>query len=368
MIVRSRPTRNDVLQALRESRSAVRGGPARVLRRPTVRVGWVAAETLSSPRRTFRSHQPPVSMRINNTAFWMREHAPTVRTEVYRDARRSDVVVFFKAMDAACQQEARWIQEAGGRVVFDANVNYYEVWGDYDIAGTRPTEEQQRDAIAMTTLADWVVADSSRLLEVVRTVNPRASWIPDNVDLRIFRGLREHRDGPLRLVWSGMAQKAQPLLIIADALSTLRGAELTVVSNEPPAALAALSAEIPCRFVPFSERRYARELLRSDVVISPKRLVNAYELGHTEYKITPGMAVGLPAVASPQQSYVEAISDRGGGIVAESAAAWAAALEQLSDATRRRELGLEAAETVRARYSTDVTSRAYLDTILALVE
>ena len=306
-------------------------------------------------------------MRINNTALWMKAHAPTVLTEVYRDERRYDVVIFFKAMDAACQEEARRIQEAGGRVVFDANVNYYEVWGEYDIEGTRPTEEQQRDAIAMTELADWVVADSSYLLEVVRRINPRSSWIPDNVDLRIFRGLRQHRAGPLRLVWSGMAQKAQPLEMVAGALSTLRGAELTVVSNQPPAVLAALSEAISCQFVPFSERRYAAELRRSDVVISPKRLVNAYELGHTEFKITPGMAVGLPAVASPQRSYVEAISDRGGGVIAEDGEGWSAAFERLSDPHVRGELGLRAAETVRTKYSTGVTGRAYLDTIAALV-
>jgi glycosyltransferase involved in cell wall biosynthesis len=330
-------------------------------------VGWVAAATLASSRRTFRSHQPPVSMRINNTAFWMTANAPEVRTEVYRDGVRYDVVVFFKAMGEACQEEARRVQARGGRVVFDANVNYYEIWGEYDIEGTRPTEEQQRDAIAMTELADWVVADSSYLLEVVRRINPRASWIPDNVDLRLFRGVREHRDEPLRLVWSGMAHKARPLSTIAGPLSALRDAELTVVSNEPPAVLADLSRAIRCVFVPFSERRYARELARSDVVISPKRLVNAYELAHTEFKITPGMALGLAAVASPQQSYVEAISDRGGGIVAENEDGWYAAFEQLSDAGVRRELGLRAAETVRARYSTEVTGRAYLDAILALV-
>jgi glycosyltransferase involved in cell wall biosynthesis len=345
--------RNELRQALRESRAVLRGTPSRLGTRATVRVGWVAAETLADGHRTFRTHQPPVSMRINNTAFWMKAHAPNVRTEVYRTGRRYDVVVFFKAMDAACRNEARRIQQAGGRVVFDANVNYYETWGEYDIDGTRPTETQQRAAAEMTELADWVVADSTYLLGVVRRITERASWIPDNVDLNVFRGRRRHRPGPLRLVWSGMAHKASPLLTIADALSRLPKAELAVVSNREPPVLESLSRSIPCRFVPFSERRYAAELLRSDVIVSPKRLVNAYELGHTEFKITPGMAVGLPAVASPQQSYVEAI--------------WTAAFERLEDPAVRNELGERAAETVRARYSTDVTGRAYLETILALL-
>ena len=307
-------------------------------------------------------------MRINNTAFWMKANAPDVRTEVYRSDRRYDVVVFFKAMDAACQEQARRIQDEGGRVIFDANVNYYEIWGDYEVEGTKPTEEQQHDAIAMTKLADWVVADSSYLLDVVRRFNSRASWIPDNVDLRVYRGHRRHQPGALRLIWSGMAHKAAPLLAITDALAGLRNAELAIVSNEAPPVLPLLSAAIACRFVRFSERRYAQELRRSDVIISPKRLVNAYELGHTEFKITPGMAVGLPAVASSQRSYVEAISEGGGGIIADGLGEWGAALARLSEPRVRRELGERAAETVRVRYSTAVTGRAYLDTIRALVE
>jgi glycosyltransferase involved in cell wall biosynthesis len=357
--------RNEVRQALRDARASVRGAPGRIRRRPALRLGWVAAETLDTRRRTFASHEPPVSMRINNTAFWMKEHAPEVRTEVYRDGGRYDVVVFFKAMDSRCREEAVRIRERGGRVVFDANVNYYEIWGEYDLDGTKPAEEQQRDAIAMTQLADWVVADSTYLLDVVRRFNQKASCIPDNVDLRTFRGSRMHRAGPLRIVWSGMAHKAAPLATIADALSQLPDAELTVVSNREPDVLEQLSRSIACRFVPFSERRYAAELRRSDVIVSPKRLVNAYELGHTEYKITPGMALGLPAVASPQQSYVEAISDRGGGIVAAEGE-WSAAFARLSDPGVRTELGELAAATVRARYSTDVTARAYLETILAV--
>src|SRR5207237_7696163 len=133
----------------------------------------------------------------------------------------SAVGVFVKGMSEAHLDVAERAQSAGARVVFDANVNYYEIWGEYDIADTRPTEEQRREAAAMTRLADWVVADSSYLLGVVRKLNERASWIPDNVDTSLFRpGRRARRDGrPLRLVWSGMARKAKPLLLVRESLA-----------------------------------------------------------------------------------------------------------------------------------------------------
>src|SRR2546421_6523401 len=284
-------------------------------RRTSRRVGWVTASSVKAERATFRGLPPPVAMRVANIARWIDANDRGFRNDLYRRDRPYDVVVFVKAMSDRHLEVAERAQSAGVRVVFDANVNYYEVWGEYDVADTRPTDAQQREADAMTRLADWVVADSSYLLGVVRKLNQRASWIPDNVDTSLFRpGRRAPGEGrPLRLVWSGMARKAKPLLLVRDALAALRDAELVVVSNEEPAEVGELRAAIPTRFVPFDLRGYARLLRECDVIVSPKRLVNGYELGHTEWKITLGMAAGPPAVASPPQACREGSRDRGGG-------------------------------------------------------
>ena len=218
----------------------------------------------------------------------------------------------------------------------------------------------------MTKLADLVVADSSYLLEVVRKHTDAAQWIPDNVDTRLFRGSRRHRSRrrPLRLAWSGMAHKADHLLAIRDVLASARDVELVVVSNRRPGAIDELAR---VRFVPFELRRYPRVLRGCDVIVSPKRLDNGYELGHTEWKITLGMAVGLPAIASPQRSYVEAIEHEGGGIVAADQAGWRDALERLrDDPPYRAELGERARRTVHERYSTPVVARQYLELIESL--
>ena len=304
-------------------------------------------------------------MRAANIGRWINWHKRGFRSELYRPSRRYDVVVFVKTMDTATQEEAARIQARGGRVVFDANVNYYEIWGNYELPNTRPTEEQHRDALAMTQLADWVVADSSYLLQVVRRRTDRATWIPDNVDTRLFRPRRQRAGDALRVVWSGVAAKARPLLDIREALEATR-AELIVVSNEEPEELAQLRCTVPVQFVSFSLRRYAEVLQEANVIVSPKRLVNGYELGHTEWKITLGMAAGLAAVASPQQSYVEAIAHRGGGIIAAGAGEWWVALDRLRDLKFRAELGRRARETVVERYSTPVVARQYADLLASL--
>lgn len=337
--------------------------------RSSRKIGWVTASLLDADRATFRGLPAPVAMRVTNVARWIDANDGGFRNELYKPGSRYDVVVFVKAMSARHREEAERAQAAGARVVFDANVNYYEVWGEYDVPGTKPTEEQQREATAMTRLADWVVADSSYLLGVVRKLTERASWIPDNVDTSLFRPPRRRRreERPLQLVWSGMARKARPLILAREALAALEDAELTVVSNEEPAELVPLRRAIPVRFVPFDLRRYARILRDCDVIISPKRLQNGYEMGHSEWKITLGMAAGLPAVASPQQSYVEAIGHRGGGIVADSGDEWTEALTRLAAEPRlREEMGARALETVRERYATPVVARRYRDLLRSL--
>jgi glycosyltransferase involved in cell wall biosynthesis len=165
-----------------------------------------------------------------------------------------------------------------------------------------------------------------------------------------------------------MARKAKPLLLTREALGRLPDAELVVVSNDEPSELEELRRVIPTRFVPFDLRGYARLLRECDVIVSPKRLVNGYELGHTEWKITLGMAAGLPAVASPQQSYVEAIGHGGGGLVADSAEDWSEALGRLAAQPElRATLGRKARETVVERYSTPAVARRYRDLFQELV-
>jgi len=333
-------------------------------------VGWVTAHTLTSGSDPdgLGCLTGAVGMRVGNNARWLNRNTDEFWNEIYRRDRHYDIVIFFKAMDAVCQAEAARLRSQGTHIIFEANVNYYEIWGDYDIPGTRPTPTQQQDAVAMTSEAHHVVADSSYIAGIARQHNPRVTWIPDNLDPSLFRRRPPHAAiRPVRIVWSGVSKKADHLLVIRDVLAKLSGVELVLVSDELPAVVAELKRVIPVRFVRYSDSAYARTLRGCDIIISPKRLINAYEMGHTEYKITLGMAVGLPAVASPQPSYVEAISHAGGGVLAETPEQWLTALRNLAgDAALRADLGERAARTVRERYTTAVTAASYLQVLKGL--
>jgi len=334
------------------------------------RVGWIVADTLSGGPGDFSNLAPPSSMRVSQIANWLNEQDTLIHNEMYVPDRTYDVVLFVKAMDETCQRELERIRGYGGVTVFDANVNYYESWGEFDIPGTRPTDTLRDMALWMTREANWIVADSTYLKEIIEPINKRVTVVPDNVDMNVYGTVKNHQSKDhVRLVWSGVAKKAVHLTLITEAFQAFENLELVLVSDEEPPVQKILEPHIPCRFIRFSESSYAQALKDCDIIISPKRLNNSYAMAHTEYKITLGMATGLPAIASPQKSYVEAIGYKGGGCIAASTSEWVDALKMLStDHHKRKDLGQRAHETVRDHYSTAVIARRYGDLIVTLIK
>lgn len=309
-------------------------------------------------------------MRVGNIALWANRNTSDIRCELYNPTADYDVLIVVKTMTKRIQELADHAKSKGAKLVYDANVNYWEVWGEYDAASPKPTLSQQQGALYLTKAANLVVADSCYLAQIARKYASNVVSIPDNVDLSVYSRVREHREvEKIRLVWSGMSHKAEHLLLISEALERLSDiVELVVVSEKRPTIIDRLPPCLRVEFLQFSDRRYADILTTCDVIISPKRLANAYDLGHTEYKITLGMAAGLPAVASPQQSYVDAIMYRQGGIIADDLEEWVDAIQRLhANVALRREMGERARTTVLEKYATSVVAQQYVTALRELV-
>lgn len=327
-----------------------------------VNVGWVLDGHLKSPIILFEQLSDSVKMRVGNIARWINMNSVDFYNTLYDPSRRYDLVVFFKTMGDEEQCEVRKIQAYGGKVIFDANVNYYELWGNFDQFSNKTTKKQQENAIKMTSMVDCCVGDSTKICEKAGKFNSNTFWVPDNVDLDIFRFVKRHSPvSRVKIIWSGISFKANHLLFLKDVFKDLKGAELVLVSEKFPSVINELEQVISCRYVPYSDQGYARILSKCDIIISPKQLINSYEIGHTEYKIALGMAAGLPVVASPQQSYIEAISVAGGGIIAEKEEAWLQSLQRLViDHTLRSEMGQKARLTIVEHYSLPEVAQKYL--------
>jgi glycosyltransferase involved in cell wall biosynthesis len=340
----------------------------------SLRVGWLPSRRYLEKRSALFNyfgfyrrvyHEVPV-MRVLNIAKWINRRVINIRNELYNPSTIYNIVVVVKLSHPHIESEMMRVNDYGGKIIYDANVNYWEVWGNFDERNSKPTLFQQQSAIAITKLADCIVASSSYLAGIACKYHPRVECIPDNVNLSIYSKIRKHkRQSRLRIVWSGMSFKAEHLTLISPVLEELSDqVELVLVSEKRPSVMDRLPQRLKMHYVPFSDRRYSKLLGQCDVIISPKRLLNSYDLGHSEYKITLGMAAGLPAVASPQQSYMEAISYLQGGIIAKTLDDWHNALKTLNqDLELRSEMGRLARRTVVEKYSTPILARRYADVL-----
>jgi glycosyltransferase involved in cell wall biosynthesis len=88
-----------------------------------------------------------------------------------------------------------------------------------------------------------------------------------------------------------------------------------------------------------------------------------YNLAHTEWKISLGMACGLPAIASPVPSYVD-VAERSEGAavsICRSDEDWTRAIESFfENPARLAEAGRAAREVVQRHYETGVVARRHV--------
>lgn len=344
---------------------------------PSARIGFVIGPQLSEIR--LLSADKPGGGAMGTMRFqWIADavHARPelgLRYELYRPWRHYDALVFLKAMGGRNEVLQQRFKARGRATFFDANVNYYEVSGRFHYEGMRPTDEQTRDAVAMTGAVSAVIADSRFLAGKAGAHAARVRWIPDNVNLAIAPRVTPWRRGagPLPLLWSGQSLKLFELLSIAPVLRAFRDRiELRLVTNDlaalrrwyPPheQEFRALLDAVPHRIIPFESLPHLMSVYaEGGVAISPRFLDNSYNLGHTEWKITLPMACARMVLAAPVPSYVDAFERaEGRGLrICGSDDAWASALEAILDGRwDLAEEGMAARSLVEHFYSTDVVA------------
>ncbi len=298
---------------------------------------------------------------------WLARFQPEgIHYELYRPWRFYEAVVFMKSMGAACMETIARLRKVGTAVLFEANVDYYTTWnGLVPMADMAPTPQQKADAEQITKMANAVIASSRHLTQICARMNPAAHWVADNI-LPEFLTLSRWNTGPdgrLPVWWSGMAAKSFELLAAEESLLHFQDRiHLHMVMDDFSQGKAKWRPEVSTRFetflskIPHTFHRFKSipHLLKlystGGVIISPRFLEIPYNLGHSEWKITLGMACGLPALASPQPSY-EDVAQRAHPDairICRNYFHWEEALEWAC--TRPQQPSEEAQEVVRRHY------------------
>lgn len=306
------------------------------------------------------------------------------RYQWYRPFQAYDAVVYVKSMSEECCEHAASVRRNGGVAVFDANVDYFS-GADSDVfyyEGMAPTDSQRKQAIAMARTCDGVIADSPHVLSVAESYSSRVVWIPDNVrDGLIVDAdrLSPAKSAKINVFWSGQSAKLFELLLIGDALLSVKDRiKMIIITNGLDAlqkwplsqkkALEKLLGGLECERLPFTSiEDLCRAYDRGGVCIAPRHMDSSYNLGHTEWKITLAMARGVPALASPLESYRKvAERSEGRGIrICACEEDWRKALAAAAAGEYEREGGA-AVNVVREYYSTSVVASdhvAFLNSI-----
>ena len=237
----------------------------------------------------------------------------------------ADIAIFFRVQDRRTQALLKKMKKRGIKTVFIAGINYYERTGNVERIKASVLDHQIVECIRMTELADMVIVSSRFLLDRAQRYNDNAHYIPDSVSRDHFRLAKSKQDflkPSLNLRWAGHAAKASLINGIAGAIEGLP-VTLTVIAEKPP------QLSVPYEFVNWQYETFPDVIAAGDICISPRILDNSYDQGHSNFKIMVFLAQGVPALVSPQDSYVEVVRDHFNGFVCRDLRGWRQRLSYL---------------------------------------
>lgn len=283
-------------------------------------------------------------------------------------SRGSDVFVFNRWQDAEAQQLARDLRSQGKKIVVDLVVDYFSVsetkWGQ------PVTQSHVGDCLRMVEMADAITVASSAIQKSASEHHGNVSYIPDSINLQHFYGRKVHdenSESELRLFWAGAAPKFDELLPLLPIISDLNLELVVSTSDFFQTKKKLLKSGVKHKLHRWSYERFPEQILGGDVAISYRDTLSSYNRGHSSFKIMAPMSMGLPAVASPLESYREATMT-GGGYIASDDHAWHNILEELS---RNRSLlssaGAKAAE-ISEGFSTDAVAKMHRKLFRSLLD
>ncbi len=248
-----------------------------------------------------------------------------------------DVVVFEKVIGEGAETLARRLGAAGTRTLYVAG----------DLFGHE-----------MARAVDRVVAASEQLTKVAGPHRDRVSVIEPVIDAPA--GLvKDHRRRPrterIRVVWVGYPENVHLLAPVREALKDSRLAryELVTISRGPGVTHQ------------WHRRRVYRQLLDCDIAVLPANATDWYQ-AKPNTRLTMFKSLGIPAVASPIDSYQRTLVQGRSCYFARATSDWVEALLELKDPDRRREVGLADREQVLARYGPEAIGQKWLALFQAL--
>lgn len=260
--------------------------------------------------------------------------------ELYKGWKKGsyDIVIFQKYFNYKAYNLATELKKKGTKIILDINVNYYE----QSNAGF-VKEDQRKDVFSFTKITDGIITTTKYLEYNITKYFPTKNiiTIPENINEIFFGKRKMHRKKEaIKLLYVGYAVKASEILIIKDILEDLGeryNLQMLFICDKNPK----IEFEnLQSTFIKYMQNRIRLPLMEGDIKIAPRDLEDPYNRAHSFTKIGYPMAVGIPVIASPVDSYKNSPA-----ILCSSKEEWETNLEKLiMDHEYREELSIKGVE------------------------
>ena len=336
-----------------------------------VRVGFVSGAPATASHIYRVEHAITALRELGTTAFWVSDDdLPQWVTAL---AHCDYVVLFRVAWSDAVGRAVDAVRRGGGIIVFDIDDLVFDsaVANANHVDGLRFLGEEELERYHEGVLryrrtleeADFALASTPFLQSRMAEVAGHSAHLQNGLSRSMLvqsaaaAQSREVLDRPRIGYASGTRTHQRDFAIVAPAvarvLAQVPEAMLTIVGDldvEEYPELAALPDRIERRAL-VSHERLPFELARFDVNLAPVEVGNPYCEAKSELKWFEAAVVGVPTIASPTQTFREAISDGVDGILADGGEEWEDALRTLlTDAPRRAEMARAARTAAIARH------------------
>ena len=294
------------------------------LKRQAIKVAWMlnsADEDYPTNRiRALNIHRWFLKNNISSEVF--AGYPVESADALFSRLKFKDVVIFFRWGPLEVELMTK-LQRAGILAVWDINE---------DVLG-------QDECINAANLVTCCSTALSQTLQRSRTV-----VIPDAYELPGKESPKEE-NAKLKVICCSMGGNQEGADALKPVIEKL-GMQLIRIS------------EWPQHEVKWQRETWLQELAKADIVITPQK--HWLRPAKSNNRVTQAMALGLPVVASPLQSYKEAISHGETGLISETSEDWEKNLTLLQDKALREKIGKAAKEAV-TNYSMEAIGKKWIE-------
>lgn len=287
-----------------------------------------------------------VRMRVYDVIDYLDKYG--ISAELYKKNRDYKLVIVYKPVKKETLQLVHSLKDKGIKVIYEGINDYM---ADHDIK-KHPEWKYVEEIIK---LADGVITVPGMAVRELKKYNDNVFGLSEAVSYNLLAFKKKVSNVPkCDLIYCGYSTKAKDLLLIKDVLNDYQkryGATLWIISDRRPKL-----ENLKYDFIKYDNKVIGRQLAKGDVFVAPRNMNSDLSYINSINKIAYPMAIGLPVLASPIESYMGSPA-----LLCYNKEDWIENLNSMAqNHERMRQIGKNSVEYVNNNLSMDIIGKEYV--------